>query len=52
MLCRPRDKEDDDIFPNILATVGNTPLVRLDKIAKAEGLKCDLCKQAQYIKLL
>ena len=35
---------EDGILPNILAMVGNTPLVRLDKIAKAEGLKCDLCK--------
>ena len=24
--------------------VGNTPMIRLDKIAKSEGLECDLCK--------
>ena len=44
---RPKTTEED-ILPNILAMVGNTPLVRLDKIAKAEGLKCDLCKFDVY----
>ena len=48
ILHRPRNTEDD-VLPNILAMVGNTPLVRLDKIAKAEGLECDLCKQANYV---
>ncbi len=28
----------------VLEMVGNTPLVRLDKIAKMEGLECELCK--------
>ena len=32
------------ILDNALAAVGNTPLIRLDKIAKQEGLKCNLCK--------
>ena len=31
---------------NVLEMVGQTPLIRLDKIAKSEGLKCDLCKYA------
>ena len=23
--------------------IGNTPMIRLDKIARSEGLECDLC---------
>jgi len=30
------------ILDDALAGVGHTPLVRLDRIAKAEGLKCNL----------
>ena len=29
---------------NILAHIGNTPLVRLNTIPKAEGLKCEVCE--------
>jgi len=29
------------ILDNVLDAVGNTPLIRLDKIAKQEGLKCN-----------
>ena len=32
------------VLNNILEHIGNTPLVRLDKIKKDKGLKCDLCK--------
>jgi hypothetical protein len=30
------------VLPNVLALVGHTPLVRLDKIAKENNLKCNL----------
>lgn len=30
------------VLNNALEAVGNTPLIRLDKIAEAEGLKCNL----------
>jgi cystathionine beta-synthase len=36
----PAPKISDTILDNI----GRTPLVRVNKIAKAEGLKCELCK--------
>ncbi|NWW85314.1 CBS synthase, partial [Rhynochetos jubatus] len=32
------------ILPSILNKVGNTPLVRINKIGKQYGLKCELCK--------
>ena len=32
------------IIDNALGAVGHTPLIRLDKIAKAKGLKCNLCE--------
>lgn len=31
------------ILQNALEAVGNTPLIRLDKIREREGLKCNLC---------
>ncbi|NXQ07693.1 CBS synthase, partial [Vidua macroura] len=35
------------ILPNILNKVGNTPLVRINKIGKHFGLKCELCELLQ-----
>jgi len=32
------------ILPNILDRIGDTPLVRINKISKSFGLKCELCK--------
>lgn len=32
------------ILPNALAAIGNTPMIKLNKIPKEEGLKCDVCK--------
>ena len=31
------------ILDSALDAIGNTPLIRLDKIAAEEGLKCNLC---------
>ena len=31
-------------MPNILHHIGNTPLVRLNRIGKDEGIKCELRK--------
>ena len=33
------------ILDNALDAVGHTPLIRLDKIARHEGFKCNLCKE-------
>lgn len=32
---------------DVLHNIGNTPLVRINKISKTAGLKCDLCKYIQ-----
>lgn len=32
------------VYPNILHAIGTTPLVKLNKIPKEYGLKCDVCK--------
>ncbi|EIN09545.1 cystathionine beta-synthase [Punctularia strigosozonata HHB-11173 SS5] len=37
------------ILDNALGAVGNTPLIRLDKIAKHEGLKCNLLGKVEYM---
>ena len=31
-------------MPNVLYNIGNTPMVRINKISKTAGLKCELCK--------
>ena len=32
------------IIGNVLEAYGHTPLIRLDKIAKSEGIECELGK--------
>ncbi len=39
----------ESILDNILQMVGNTPMVRLDKIAKSAGLECELCKSLRRV---
>ncbi|KAK3919845.1 Cystathionine beta-synthase [Frankliniella fusca] len=36
------------ILPNILSTIGNTPLVRLNKIPQSSGLKCEVVVKVEY----
>ncbi|KAJ2802247.1 cystathionine beta-synthase, partial [Coemansia guatemalensis] len=36
------------ILDSILEHIGNTPLVRLNRIAKAEGLQCELLAKCEY----
>ena len=36
------------VLDNALDAVGNTPLVRLDKIAAEQGLKCNLCTNRYF----
>mmetsp|Transcript_15954 Transcript_15954/g.16694 ORF Transcript_15954/g.16694 Transcript_15954/m.16694 type:complete len:529 (+) Transcript_15954:134-1720(+) len=40
----PRPK----ILPNILYNIGETPLVRVNRIAEKEGLKCELLAKCEY----
>ncbi|KAM9317504.1 cystathionine beta-synthase [Gastrophryne carolinensis] len=37
-----------DILPNILHKIGHTPLVRINKIGKRHGLKCELLAKCEY----
>ena len=37
------------VLDNALDAVGYTPLIRLDKIAKDAGLKCNLCTFARLL---
>ncbi|NXG75654.1 CBS synthase, partial [Baryphthengus martii] len=36
--------EETKILPNILKKIGRTPMVRINKIGKSYGLKCELCE--------
>lgn len=40
----------NSILDNVLEMIGNTPMVRLDKIAKSEGLECELRESIITIK--
>ncbi|PFH50269.1 hypothetical protein AMATHDRAFT_61471 [Amanita thiersii Skay4041] len=37
------------ILDNALGAVGHTPLIRLDKVAKLHGLKCNLLGKVEYL---
>lgn len=37
---------DDLILPDILHQVGRTPMIKINKIGREAGLKCDLCESA------
>ncbi|XP_059355655.1 cystathionine beta-synthase b [Carassius carassius] len=37
-----------NILPNILSRIGETPLVRMNKIPKASGLKCELLAKCEF----
>ena len=37
-------KDNIDIMPNVLYNIGNTPMVRINKISKSAGLQCELCE--------
>ncbi|KAE8740982.1 hypothetical protein FOCC_FOCC013508 [Frankliniella occidentalis] len=39
----------EKILPNILSTIGNTPLVRLNKIPQAYGLKCEVVAKIEFL---
>merc|ERR1711899_490444 len=41
-------RRDKGIIPNVLSHIGNTPLIKINKIGKAEGVKCDLMAKCEY----
>uniref|UniRef100_A0A673YR72 Cystathionine beta-synthase n=1 Tax=Salmo trutta TaxID=8032 RepID=A0A673YR72_SALTR len=44
----PLRTEAPSILPNILGKIGDTPLVRMNKIPKAFGLKCELLAKCEF----
>jgi len=44
------DKPKDPIciMPNVLYNIGNTPMVRINKISKTAGLKCELLAKCEF----
>ncbi|XP_064503065.1 cystathionine beta-synthase-like [Pseudopipra pipra] len=40
--------EEKKILPNVLKKVGCTPMVRINKIGKSYGLKCELLAKCEY----
>ncbi|KAK2544907.1 cystathionine beta-synthase [Columba livia] len=48
--CRAKASrpEETKILPNILKKIGCTPMVRVNKIGKSYGLKCELLAKCEY----
>ncbi|XP_064182640.1 cystathionine beta-synthase-like [Anguilla rostrata] len=44
----PERTKPSGILPNILRKIGDTPLVRMNKIPKTFGLKCELLAKCEY----
>jgi len=42
-------REKKLICDSILDVVGNTPLVRINNITKAEGIKCEVLVKCEYL---
>ncbi|XP_003463971.2 cystathionine beta-synthase [Cavia porcellus] len=40
--------ESPKILPDILSNIGNTPLIRINKIGKNAGLKCELLAKCEF----
>jgi cystathionine beta-synthase len=41
-------KSRPKVLPNILHFIGNTPLVKLNKIPESEGVQCDILAKCEY----
>ncbi|XP_072885604.1 cystathionine beta-synthase-like isoform X1 [Hemitrygon akajei] len=41
-------KSSPKIFPNVLAQIGNTPLIRINNIVKEYGIKCELLAKCEF----
>ena len=39
-------------MPDVLHNIGNTPLVRVNKISKTAGLKCELGKRFSMVTVI
>uniref|UniRef100_A0AAQ6ALI7 Cystathionine beta-synthase n=1 Tax=Amphiprion ocellaris TaxID=80972 RepID=A0AAQ6ALI7_AMPOC len=46
--CVERNQRPPSILPNILGNIGHTPLVRLNRIPKEFGLKCDMLAKCEF----
>ncbi|KAJ8252831.1 hypothetical protein GJAV_G00206080 [Gymnothorax javanicus] len=44
----PTREKVPKILPDILMTIGDTPLVRINKISKAYGLKCEMLAKCEF----
>ncbi|XP_036396271.1 cystathionine beta-synthase-like [Megalops cyprinoides] len=44
----PEREKAQRILPNVLKRIGDTPLVRINKIPKAFGLKCELLAKCEF----
>uniref|UniRef100_A0A6Q2YJT9 Cystathionine beta-synthase n=1 Tax=Esox lucius TaxID=8010 RepID=A0A6Q2YJT9_ESOLU len=44
----PKQTKAPNILPNILQRIGDTPMVRMNKIPKTFGLKCEILAKCEY----
>ncbi len=48
-LGKPRVDNSKGIHNNVLGMIGNTPMVRIQKIAQEEGVECDLLAKCEFM---
>ncbi len=46
---KPRVDNSKGIHNNLLGMIGNTPMVRIQKIAQEEGVECDLLAKCEFM---
>merc|ERR1719232_479543 len=43
-----KSKDRMKIMPDVLYNIGNTPMIKINKISQAEGVQCDLLAKCEY----
>ncbi|KAF3428070.1 hypothetical protein E2986_09010 [Frieseomelitta varia] len=46
--CRMENDNHTKILPDILTTIGQTPLIKLNNIPKFYGIKCEMCVKCEF----
>lgn len=47
--CRPKNGDRSKIMPDILTSIGQTPLVKLNNIPKIHGIKCEMYAKCEFL---
>lgn len=45
------EHNEKNVYSNVLEVIGDTPLIKLNKIPKEAGLKCDVCEFSEHFRV-